>query len=289
MPFRRFPVLLTFCAVVAFTTALQAQFAPAYEVVISTRDGRVMNGRSISQDSTGYQFWLKSARRDTRIHPQDIASIDTVGLWAPILCRYLNQAGPNTGYGLKKGEFYYRTYMLTANFAAFGITDYFSIGAGFDIASSIDQPGHPLTYTVAPKFTIPIREGLVNLGIGGVFLNLPNYEGGFSTHNFYHATLSLGTPSRHLSAGLVMLQIEGNLRPSPVYALNTRWAVNSFFALQAEVLTGTPLEGTVFLPGIQLIGHRFDFNLFYPLGKYDQDVFTSPFPLASLSFKVSRH
>lgn len=280
--------LLTGCLWAAATASLHAQFSPLQEVVISTRDGRALEGRSNMQDSSGYWFWLKSAKRNTFIKQEDIARIDTLGLWVPTTGRYLNQVGPNTGFGLKKGEFYYRTYLLTANFAAIGVTDYFSIGAGFDVASSIDQPGHLLTYTIAPKFTVPVREDLINLGIGAIFLNLPDYEGGFSTHNFYHTTLSVGTPHRYFSAGLALLQIEGAFRPSPVYTINAHWSVSSFFALQAELFTGTPVEGTVLLPGIQLTGRRLDFNVSYPLGRFDQDFSASPFPLVSLSFKISR-
>ncbi|MEQ8704361.1 MAG: hypothetical protein RIC19_10600 [Phaeodactylibacter sp.] len=99
----------------------------------------------------------------------DIKDVDTLGLWVPTTGKYLNHVGPNTGYGLKKGEFYYRNYMLTANFAAYGINDYLSIGAGFDLASSIGQNDHPLTYAIAPKVNIPIRKDLINLGIGGIF------------------------------------------------------------------------------------------------------------------------
>lgn len=287
IPFRYY--LLLGCLWVSATTCLQAQFSPAQEVIISTRDGRTLKGHSIKQDSSGYTFWLKQARRNTMITQEAIAQIDTIGLWVPTTGTYLNQVGPNTGFGLKKGEVYYRNYLLTANFAAVGLTDYFSIGAGFDIASSIDQPDHLLTYAIAPKITIPVRENLINLGIGTIFLKLPDYEGGFSTHNFYHATLSVGTPHRYLSAGLVMLQIEGNLRPSPVYTINAHWSVSSFFALQAELFTGTPIEGTVLLPGIQIMGRRVDFNIFYPFGRFDQDFFASPLPIVSLSVKINRY
>lgn len=202
---------------------------------------------------------------------------------------YLNLAAPNTGYGLEKGAFYWRTYMLTSHFAAVGITDYFSIGAGFDIASSLQSDTeHNLTYTIAPKFNLPIRSDLIYVSLGGIFLNLPDFEGGFSTHNFYHTTFSVGSRYRNLSAGLAMVQIEGNLRPSPVYTFNLNWCISSSFAVQAEVLTGTPLEGTLLLPGIQIIGRRFDFNLTYPIGRSAAEAFYSPFPLASLSFKISR-
>jgi hypothetical protein len=266
-----------------------AQFTPDYEVLITTVDGRALKGRSVRQDSTGYQFWLKSARRETMINNDQIDRIDTLGLWSPPVGSYLNQVGPNTGYGLKKGEFYWRSYMLTANFAAVGITDYFSIGAGFDIASSIlTASDHTFTYAIAPKFSIPVRKDLINVGVGGIFLNLPDYEGGFSTHNFYHATFTVGSRSRNFSTGLAMVQVEGNLRPSPVYTLNMNWSVKSFFALQAEILTGAPIEGTLVLPGIQLIGRRLDFNLTYPLGWNVGSFYYSPFPLGALSFKIGR-
>lgn len=85
-----------------------------------------------------------------------------------------------------------------------------------------------------------------------------------------------------------MAQVEGNLRPSPVYTLSALWSVTSFFALQAELFTGAPVDGTVILPGIQLMGRWLDFNLFYPLGRLERDFFASPIPLASLSFKISR-
>jgi hypothetical protein len=85
-----------------------------------------------------------------------------------------------------------------------------------------------------------------------------------------------------------MVQVEGNLRPSPVYTLNMNWSVKSFFALQAEILTGAPIEGTLVLPGIQLIGRRLDFNLTYPLGWNVGSFYYSPFPLGALSFKIGR-
>ena len=278
---------LTFWGLVS--PPLNAQMSADYEVLIQTNDGRSIRGRSVSQDSTGYRFWVRKHGRETLVQNSDIKSVDTIRLWAPPVGSYLNPLGPNNGFGLKKGEVYWRNYMLSSNFAAVGITDNFSLGAGIDIASSLTaEDDHTLTYAIAPKFTIPVKPDLVSIGIGGIFLNLPDYEGGFSTHNLYYTAISIGSQHRNVSAGITMVQVEGSLRASPVYTLNANWFINAIFGVNAELITGAPIEGSVILPGIQLMGRWVDFGISYPMGWFEDDRFLSPLPVASLSFKFSR-
>ncbi len=88
-----------------------------------------------------------------------------------------------TGYGLKKGEGYYQNFLVFINQVSYGVTDKFSIGVGFEFASLLARlndgggegdDGVTLpAFMLTPKFSIPIKEDKWNIGVGGLYLNIP--------------------------------------------------------------------------------------------------------------------
>ncbi|MDZ7847781.1 MAG: hypothetical protein U5L96_13995 [Owenweeksia sp.] len=74
--------------------------------------------------------------------------------------------GPN-GFGLRKGEGYYQNVLVFYNQASYGVTDYFSIGGGMVPLFLFD--GAPTPVWITPKFSVPVKEDLLNVGVGGLF------------------------------------------------------------------------------------------------------------------------
>ncbi len=280
--------LLGFCLLAqslwAQTQDIRSPFG--LRVRISTADGRLFEGRLLYRDSTDLYFRSREEKRKVRIQRAQVRQVDTLGLWAPNRGQYFSVLGPATGYGLRQGEVYWRNYLLSTNLVAVGVTDYFSLGLGLDVLSTLYAIGEEeATYAFAPKFNYPIADQQLNLGAGALFANVAGFEGGLFTHHFYYTALTVGPRHRHVTAGLGLFQGEGDRQPAPVYMLSTHWQTGTFFALQLELLAGAPVEGLAVMPGLQLTGRRMDFNVSWPLVNTNQGTFPSPVPVAGFGVK----
>lgn len=115
----------------------------------------------------------------------------------PHATRYL--FGPN-GYGLRKGEGYYSNTWIFFNQLSYGFTDNFTVGAGviplFCLPAPRRRSGSP------PKFSIPVKKDVVNLGVGGLFATVLGGED-VGTFGIAYGQLTLGSrPKCQLRTGL---------------------------------------------------------------------------------------
>jgi hypothetical protein len=81
----------------------------------------------------------------------------------PQSTRYL--WSPN-GYGLKKGEGYYQNIWVLFNQVSYGLTNYFSIGAGILPVFLFGGGATPVWIT--PKFSVPVVKDKFNVGAGAL-------------------------------------------------------------------------------------------------------------------------
>jgi len=139
---------------------------------VEMNDGNEFIGHIVSQDTsililkTEKLGQLTFNKRDiVKITPINPAAIKKGEYWFenPQSTRYL--WSPD-GYGLKKGEGYYQNIWVLFNQVSYGVTNYFSIGAG--ILPVFLFGGGETPVWITPKFSIPVVKDKFNVGAGAL-------------------------------------------------------------------------------------------------------------------------
>ena len=139
---------------------------------VEMNDGNEFIGHIVSQDTTTLILktdklgQLTFNKRDiVKITPINPGNIKKGEYWFenPQSTRYL--WSPD-GYGLKKGEGYYQNIWVLFNQVSYGVTNYFSIGAG--ILPVFLFGGGETPVWITPKFSIPVVKDKFNVGAGAL-------------------------------------------------------------------------------------------------------------------------
>lgn len=126
---------------------------------------------------------------------------------------------PN-GYGLEKGEGYYQNVWVLFNQGSYGITDYFSVGAG--LVPLFLFNGAPTPVFIVPKFSFPIVKNKINAGVGviaGIILSSDDFVDTEGPFGIAYGVVSGGNKDRNINVGVGMAFAEGELANSPVVSL----------------------------------------------------------------------
>lgn len=162
------PILLLF----PFLLTAQIQTDSTSLTRVEMNDGNEFIGHIVSQDTstlillTDKLGELTFNKRDiVKITPINPESIKKGQYWFenPQSTRYL--WSPD-GYGLKKGEGYYQNIWVLFNQASYGVTNYFSIGAGIMPVFLFGGGATPVWIT--PKFSVPVVKDKFNVGAGAL-------------------------------------------------------------------------------------------------------------------------
>lgn len=174
------------------------------EVRIETLDGNVYNGKILEETDAIIKLATKVGEIEIRkstitrrqvIDPQNMR-LGKYWVKNPQSTRYF--WAPN-GYGLKKGEAYYQNVLLFFNQVALGVTDRFSIGAGMIPLFLLN--GSPTPVWITPKFSVPVVDNSINVGVGGLFGTILGIGTGGSFGLLY-GTATFGSRDYNLSLGL---------------------------------------------------------------------------------------
>ncbi|WP_421893062.1 hypothetical protein [Marinoscillum sp.] len=136
----------------------------------------------------------------------------------------------SSGFGVKKGEAYYRNAWLILNELNIGFTDHFSLGLGM-----MPFIGNSLPVWITPKLTLPILKDKVNLGIGalnGVVLGESQ-----SSFGMVYGDLSVGGPSAHISLGAGKGYAEEELTPELLVTFSGAIRISKNITLVSENYT----------------------------------------------------
>ncbi len=174
------------------------------EVRIETLDGNVYTGKILEETDAIIKLATKVgeiAIRKSTITRRQVIDPQNMRLgkyWVqnPQSTRYF--WAPN-GYGLKKGEAYYQNVLLFFNQAAVGVTDRFSIGAGMIPLFLLN--GSPTPVWITPKFSVPVVDNSINVGVGGLFGTVLGIGTGGSFGLLY-GTTTFGSRDYNVSIGL---------------------------------------------------------------------------------------
>ncbi len=205
-----------------FHGAVAAQ-EPEEEIYrVETRDGNFFTGTILEEDEEKIvlktedfgEVTLRKTNivKKTKVDPRRLVEGE---YWFenPQATRYF--WSPN-GYGLKKGEGYYQNVWVLYNQASYGLTDYFSVGAGMVPLFLLGGTSTPVW--VIPKFSIPLVDEKVNLGVGLLAGSVIGEDiGGFGIAYF---TSTFGNPNTNFTIGTGWGFADGEWADLPVITLS---------------------------------------------------------------------
>jgi hypothetical protein len=220
---------LVLCMLLSVTVFSQQKNDSTYRV--ETVDGNEYIGKIISRDSSG--ITLSTVQLGTiTIKAADIKKVTAISsikiengknwLDNPQASRYF--VAPS-GYGLKKGEGYYQNVWIFFNQVNYGVTNYFSIGAG--VVPLFLFSGAETPVWINPKFSIPVVKDKFNVGVGilgGTVIGLEN-----SNFGVLYGTGTIGSRDRNISIGAGWAYSDGGLSKTPtltlagMYRTGARW------------------------------------------------------------------
>ena len=199
-----------------------------------------------------------------------------------------NLYGP-TGYGLRKGEGYYQNFMIFINSVSYGFTDRFTLGVGFEIVSilgafnDIGDSNFP-GFSIAPKWSFPIKEDKWNVGVGALALHIPGQEELFSAGILYGVS-TWGSVDNNFSLGFGFGLADGEFSGRPTITIAGNYRIARRFGLVTEnwFLPVNGEFGSLITVGGRYIGERVTWDLSILGGGGGGGFGVSPIPLIGVT------
>ena len=197
-----------------------------------------------------------------------------------------------TGYGLRKNQGYYQNYMLFFNQFNYGFSDRFSIGFGFEIfsllasASFESDPIFP-GFIITPKFSIPIQEDNLNLGIGTTFVHVPSSDS-FIDLAIVNGALTIGSRDKNLTVGVGWGYADGEFSSQPVITLAGNIRLSRRFGLLSENWIVPSANVAILTLGFRVIGERITWDFAFVGATADGDGGISPIPFVGVSIPLGK-
>ncbi len=238
---------------------------------IETRDGNTFTGTIVSEDidylilKTDKLGELKIAASEiqSRVELRETKKVgNNYWLPNPQSSRYF--WAPN-GYGLAKGEAYYQNIWVLYNQFSYGFTDYFSLGAGMVPLFLIDGTATPIW--LVPKFSIPIKKDLFNLGAGAFLGTLIGED--FGIYGLLYGTATIGNRDKNVSFGMAYGFVDDNWADIPIFNLSTmiRTGPKGYFISENYIASSGGELGVMLSAGGRTIIRRIglDYSLWIPI------------------------
>jgi len=185
--------------------------------------------------------------------------------------------GP-TGRNLKKGDGYYQNVLILFNSAQYGITDWFSIGAGFEGISTFK--GQPIFFLM-PKFGYEFFKNF-SAGISYLYGNaaFAIEESGFSGIGVIYGTVTYGNLDYNGTVGFGWAHAEGSMTNDPLITVSGMARVSRSLALVTEnYLVPADPYYAVFSYGLRILGERSSFDISFLNSKDIAKVFPVGLPV----------
>ena len=171
---------------------------------IETFDGNIFIGNISSEDSATIVLKTTSLG-EIRIPLSNIKSKTILKqvkyeggkIWLPNPQSSRYFWAPN-GYGLEKGTSYYQNIWILYNQFSFGLTNNFSIGAGFLPLFLFGGTSSP--FWIVPKVSIPVVKDKFNLGTGAFLGTILGEDAG--VFGLLYGTTTFGSRDKNISFGL---------------------------------------------------------------------------------------
>jgi len=180
---------------------------------------------------------------------------------------------PN-GYGLEKGTSYYQNIWILYNQFSFGLTNNFSIGAGFLPLFLFGGTSSP--FWIVPKVSIPVVKDKFNLGTGAFLGTILGEDAG--VFGLLYGTTTFGSRDRNISFGLAYGFAQDDWLNIPVInvASMIRTGPKGYFITENYVITAEgETVALLSLGGRSIIRNiGLDYSLWIPIGA-EMDTFVA--------------
>jgi hypothetical protein len=207
----------------------------AKKVLVTMKDGSTMQGTVTSENAQEISLATEnlgtiSIKRD-RI--RSIVQLDSENLkkgkyWFPNpnYSRYF--FGP--GIQLKKGDGYYQNVDLFLNTASYGLTNFFSIGGGVELFSTLS--GHPI-FVLMPKLGFQVGNSFW-LGGGILYVNAFEGIGDFGGLGIGYGSATFGNDNSNVSLGVGWGYFDGSWSEKPIVTVSGMTRVSRRIGLVTE-------------------------------------------------------
>jgi hypothetical protein len=234
---------------------------------ITLVDGNTLTGKVISAD--GNQIVLETGTMGNvtieRANIKDVTLLsdqDKAKGWFPNpnTTRYF--FGP-TGRNLQKGDGYYQNVLFSLNLAHYGVTDWFSIGGGFEAFSTFS--GQPILFLI-PKVGFEVTDKF-SVGGGVFYANAAAIVGELENSGLgiAYTTLTYGDDNTHGSLGIGYAFAGDEFSSRPIFTAAGAVRLSRRFGLVTENWYLPNVDGTdesfyVITYGVRFIGQKSTFD-----------------------------
>lgn len=210
------------------------QFNTANTYRIFLEDGSVVVGEFVAKTT---DLLVLSSSSIPRIEIP-IANIIRVEVVAPENLKHRGEywfPNPNptrylfspTAFNLKKGQGYYQNSYLVFNSINYGLTDFISLGGGFELTSMFSPDVTPLVF-LSPKIGTTIRPDL-HAGGGLLFVQVEDYSFGI-----LYGTGTYGNEDQNLTTSMGWGFFEGEFSARPIITVSGIKRVRRNLSLLSE-------------------------------------------------------
>ncbi len=250
---------------------------------IETFDGNIFIGNIISEDSATIVLKTTSLG-EIKIPLSNIKSKTILKqvkyeggkIWLPNPQSSRYFWAPN-GYGLEKGTSYYQNIWILYNQFSFGLTNNFSIGAGFLPLFLFGGTSSP--FWIVPKVSIPVVKDKFNLGTGAFLGTILGEDAG--VFGLLYGTTTFGSRDRNISFGLAYGFAQDDWLNIPVInvASMIRTGPKGYFITENYVITAEgETVALLSLGGRSIIRNiGLDYSLWIPIGAEMDTFIAIPF------------
>jgi len=247
---------------------------------IETFDGNIFIGNISSEDSATIVLKTTSLG-EIRIPLSNIKSKTIIKqvkyeggeIWLPNPQSSRYFWAPN-GYGLEKGTSYYQNIWILYNQFSFGLTNNFSIGAGFLPLFLFDGTSSP--FWIVPKVSIPVVKDKFNIGTGAFLGTILGEDAG--VFGLLYGTTTFGSRDRNISFGLAYGFAQDEWLNVPVISVSSmiRTGPKGYFITENYVITAAgETIALLSLGGRSIIRNiGLDYSLWIPIGD-EMDTFVA--------------
>ncbi|MCJ8165236.1 hypothetical protein MKJ04_10310 [Pontibacter sp. E15-1] len=244
------------------TDSTQTQEAKPQRWLVETLDGSVFQGVYLGQSEAGIRLLTDTAGEIT-IPMQSVKVFRILdernfrngAFWFdnPNATRYLFSP---SAYSLRKGEAYYQnTYLVLSSFN-YGVTDRFTIGAGFELISTFS--GEPIFF-ITPKYSFPINEKW-SAGAGVLYANAPIED--FDGLGIGYGIVTYGNRDNNATLGVGFGYVDGEVSGRPLFTLSGMTRIGRKTALVTENwIVPTDTYYGVYSYGIRFMGEKITVDL----------------------------
>ena len=161
------------------------------------------------------------------LREKEISDEGVIWLENPFGSRYF--FAPNA-HNLRKGEGYYQNSMVLFNQISYGFTDHFTLGIG--IVPLFFFAGSSTPAWITPKFSMPIKEDKISLGLGGLFgAVIGEKNSGFGVS---YGLLTLGNRDKNINFGLGYGYQDKGWADTPTISISGMLRMTNKFYLMSE-------------------------------------------------------